>query len=87
MAWQSAIAKAQGIKVKDNVDLLKKALKKKEKRTEKSKKDWAKRETLVDKKKKGVQEKRNANMTKRRVSKKEKSDKRSKKRGHLIPKF
>jgi len=38
--WTSVLAKAQGIKIKDDASLLKKTIKKREKQKEKSKKEW-----------------------------------------------
>ena len=39
-AWDKLLLKAKGEKVKDNVALVKKALKKEEKQKKKSKKEW-----------------------------------------------
>jgi len=87
MMWKTAISKAEGVKVKDNEELLRKSLKKKEKRTEKGKKDWKRREENVERKKKGAQEKRKQNLMKRRDARQEKVKKRNKKKGRLIPGF
>jgi len=38
--WNSALAKAQGIKLQDDEKLLKKTIKRKEQKKEKSKKEW-----------------------------------------------
>lgn len=86
-AWQSALQKSEGIKVKDDPVLLKKALKKKEQRKRKSEKQWKKRENHVQKIKSDKQTKRRENIQKSIAGKKDKKLKKVIKRGRVIPGF
>merc|ERR1719383_750568 len=65
-AWQTAIDKAEGVKVKDDVELLKKSLKKQEQRKKSSKRKWEQRIEGVQKKKEGLQSKRKENLQKKK---------------------
>ncbi|KAG1672350.1 Surfeit locus protein 6 [Nymphon striatum] len=86
-AWHSAIEKASGVKVKNDPELLKNAIKMKEKRKKKSEKQWDNREKLTEKLKSTKQTKRNENIKKRITDKKQKKVKRAVKRGRIIPGF
>ena len=86
-AWLTALQRAEGIKVKDNTELLKKSLKQKEKRKLQKKSAWQDREQNVEKQMQKKQDKRKRNLKKRMDSKKEKKMKRAKKKGRLIPGF
>jgi len=85
--WKKVLSKAEGVKVRDDPDLLKRALKKKEGRVKKSKKEWKNREDQVDKRIKGQQDKRKQNILKRKTAKHEKIKKKNSKKGRLIPGF
>jgi len=85
--WKTALDKASGVKVKDDVNLLKKALKKVEKKKEKTKRDWADRVKDVKKIKDKAQEKRQKNIDKRREKTKENKMKKLKKKGRIMPGF
>lgn len=85
--WKSAFDKAEGEKVKDNPELLKKALKRREKKKEKSKNKWADRETTVKKNQDARQEKRKMNIQARKQTKKDNKLKKAKKKGRIIPGF
>jgi Surfeit locus protein 6 len=67
--WINARKKIHGEQVRDDVSLLKKALKRKEKAKTKSEKDWKSREENVRKSKEAKQKKREANLAKRREEK------------------
>ena len=85
MAWQAAIEKAEGVKVKDDVELLKKSLKKQQQKKKASKSKWEKRNSDVEKKKEGQQAKRKENIMKRKKEKKEGKVKKMVKKGRNIP--
>jgi hypothetical protein len=85
--WKTALSKAEGVKVKDDVELLRRAQKKKEKRAKQSRKAWQRREDGVAKKKQGQQAKRKQNIMKRKDAKQEKVKNKNKKRGRMIPGF
>merc|ERR1712029_978719 len=72
IAWENAMKKAQGEKVKDDVTLLKKSIKKQKQIKTSSKKKWEKRANEVKNKESAFVEKREGNMAKR---KKDKHDK------------
>merc|ERR1719383_131070 len=84
-AWQTAIDKAEGVKVKDDVELLKKSLKRQEQRKKSSKKKWEQRAENVEKKMGARQDKRKDNLQKRKKDVKDNKKKKSIKRGRLIP--
>ena len=69
-AWSTAMAKAEGVKVKDDVDLLKKSIKKIDQRKKKSKQKWEDRKESVEKRKDFKQKKRSENISKRKQDKK-----------------
>ena len=85
--WKSAISKAEGIKIKNNPDLLMKAMKRKEKMKEKNKKNWDKREDKLDQKMKERQDKRAKNIQKKKQGKRDGKITKAKKRGRVIPGF
>lgn len=61
-SWKDALAKATGVKVKDNVTLLKRSMKRDEKKKSKSQTEWKDRVDKVDADKKGKQDQRRANI-------------------------
>ena len=85
--WKSAIDKAAGVKIKDDVDLLKKSVKKLEKKKEKSRKNWDERKKAVELNQKKLQDKRKKNMDKRKEKNKENKMKKLKKKGRVLPGF
>lgn len=85
--WESVMNKAEGQKVKDNPELLKKALKKKEKMKDKRKQKWGDRVKTVEKQQKDKQKKRTDNIQKRKQAAKDKKLQKAKKKGRLIPGF
>uniref|UniRef100_T1IM52 Ribosomal RNA-processing protein 14/surfeit locus protein 6 C-terminal domain-containing protein n=1 Tax=Strigamia maritima TaxID=126957 RepID=T1IM52_STRMM len=83
--WMKVMQKAEGIKIKDNPEQLKKALKKKELRAKKSKKNWDSREEQVKEKIEKRQQKRTDNIKAKRDAKVKKKVKRAMKKGRYIP--
>ncbi|KAK3581904.1 hypothetical protein CHS0354_024216 [Potamilus streckersoni] len=87
LQWQAAIHRAEGEKVKDNPELLKKALKRKDKMKEKRKKKWDERVQQTKQRMDAKQQKRQKNIKSRKQAKIEKKIKKAKKRGRIIPGF
>ncbi|KAL3277721.1 hypothetical protein HHI36_013064 [Cryptolaemus montrouzieri] len=86
-AWKNALAKVSGEKVKDDVTLLKKSIKKKDQKHKSSKKKWQARENAVMKSKEEKQQKRQENIDKRKKTKKLTKLKKAAKKGKIIPGF
>lgn len=84
-AWNNVLAKAEGVKVKDNVELLKKTIARKEKKKKVSKAKWEERKNVLEKTKKEKQDKRTNNLLKKKKENKEKSKKKAIKKGRFIP--
>lgn len=85
--WKTAIDKAAGVKVRDDVGLLKKSLKKVEKKKEKTRKDWTERVKEGKRIKDKALDKRQKNIDKRRAITKENKTKKLKKKGRIMPGF
>lgn len=86
-AWKKAVQKASGVKVKDNPELLKKSIKRKEKLKNKSRKQWEERSKQVQQKMDKRQEKRKRNIGKKKQSRIDKKVNKAKKKGRIIPGF
>lgn len=84
-AWNNVLAKAEGVKVKDNVELLKKSIARKERQKKISKNKWEERKNTLEKTKKEKQDKRKNNLLKRKQEKKEKTRKKAIKKGRCVP--
>jgi len=65
-SWKDALAKATGTKVKDNATLLKKSIKRDEKKKGKSQAEWKDRKARVESDKQAIQDKRKANIKARK---------------------
>lgn len=84
-AWNNVLAKAEGVKVKDNVELLKKTIARKERQKKVSATKWEERKIILEKSKKEKQEKRTNNLLKKKQEKKEKTKKKAIKKGRFVP--
>lgn len=82
-AWQSALAKASGEKVKDNPELLKRTIKRKEQKKKHSANKWNSRMEKVQKSIHDRQEKRQQNIMKRKKEKKSNKLKKAAKKGRI----
>jgi len=86
-AWQNALQKSEGIKVKDDPELLKKAIKKKEAKKKQSAKKWAEREKNLKRTMEERQMKRQANIEAKKEQHKKQKQKLLVKKGRIIPGF
>ncbi|KAI6184325.1 Surfeit locus protein 6 containing protein [Aphelenchoides bicaudatus] len=82
--WDTAMKRAQGKKVKDNLVLVSKALKRKGKAKDKRKKKWDERVEKVKQDKGKKQSKRETNIAKRRDQKVKKKMDRARKKGRIV---
>ncbi|CAF0729138.1 unnamed protein product [Rotaria sordida] len=82
--WKTALAKAKGEKIRDNIQLLRKTIKKQNKRREQSAKKWQQNKSETEKRVKERQEKRKDNLQKRKDDKKAKLKKKLIKKGRLV---
>lgn len=88
MCWVYFLDKNRNLaKLKDDPDLLKKNLKRKEGRKAKSRKKWQDRQRTVTHHKAEKQEKRRMNLEKRVDAKRQKSVEIAKKKGRFVPGF
>nr|XP_020475175.1 surfeit locus protein 6 [Monopterus albus] len=85
MRWTNMLYKAEGIKIKDDEDMLRTALKRKEKMRAQRKKRWNKRSENVTEKMQQRQDKRRKNIQKRNQVKTEKKKDRARKKGRVLP--
>lgn len=83
--WTNLLYKAEGLKIKDNEDMLRVALKRKEKRRSQRKKKWDERSEKVIEKMQQRQDKRKRNIKKRIQQKMEKKKDRARKKGRVLP--
>jgi len=86
-SWHKALLQTEGVKVKDDPELLKKTIKRKEKIKNKSSRDWDERKDKVDKRMKERQDKRTKNIKSKKQSNKDSKIKKSKKKGRVLPGF
>lgn len=86
-AWQNALQKAQGIKVRDDPNMLKKSIKKQDQKKRKTQKEWQERDEKVEKKKQDRQDKRKKNIQAKKQSRIDQKVKKAKKKGRIIPGF
>ncbi|XP_005990682.1 surfeit locus protein 6 [Latimeria chalumnae] len=85
MQWTNVLYKAEGIKIKDNEEMLKTALKQKEKRKAQRQKRWEKRTRTVLEKMQQRQDKRSKNIQKKKRSKVEGRKDKARKKGRVLP--
>ncbi|KAL7838338.1 hypothetical protein AOLI_G00267420 [Acnodon oligacanthus] len=84
MRWTNILYKAEGMKIKDNEDLLRASLKRKEKRKAQRTKKWMERSHHVVEKMQQRQDKRRRNIQKRKQSKIEKRKQRARKKAETV---
>uniref|UniRef100_A0A673J8V9 Surfeit 6 n=1 Tax=Sinocyclocheilus rhinocerous TaxID=307959 RepID=A0A673J8V9_9TELE len=84
MRWTNVLYKAEGMKIKDNEELLCASLKKEKMKAQKKKK-WAQRSQQVVEKMQKRQDKRRRNIKKRKDAKMEKRKQRARKKGCVLP--
>ncbi|CAJ0581606.1 unnamed protein product, partial [Mesorhabditis spiculigera] len=82
--WKKVLQQAEGKKVRDNVDLLKKAMKRKEKTKDRTKKKWGERTTAVEEKVAKKQDKRDTNLQKRKDDVKKRKMDKLRKKGRIL---
>ncbi|KAM9338196.1 surfeit locus protein 6 [Symphorus nematophorus] len=85
MKWTNMLYKAEGIKIKDDEDMLRSSLKRKEKRRAQRKKNWDKRSQNIVEKMQQRQDKRKKNIQRRKQAKTEKKKERARKKGRVLP--
>lgn len=83
--WTNLLYKAEGIKIKDNEDMLHTSLKRKEKMRSQRKKKWEQRSESVIEKMQQRQDKRKKNIQKRKQVKVEKKKNKARKKGRVLP--
>ncbi|XP_074066891.1 surfeit locus protein 6 [Macrotis lagotis] len=85
MKWTNLLYKAEGVKIRDNEELLKAALKRKEKRRAQRKRQWEKRTAHVVEKMQQRQDKRRRNLRKKKVANIERRKAKARKKGRILP--
>ncbi|XP_060107646.1 surfeit locus protein 6 [Heteronotia binoei] len=85
MRWTNVLYKAEGVKIHDDENRLKKALKRKEQRKAQRQKQWGKRTEQVVEKMQQRQEKRRKNIQKKKVAKIERKKSKARKKGRILP--
>lgn len=84
IAWNVAIQKAEGLKVKDDVELLKKSVRKIRNAKNRSKKKWEERENSKVQNMEEAQKKRKMNLLNKKKEKKKKKMKKLIKKGRVV---
>uniref|UniRef100_V9KZK4 Surfeit locus protein 6 n=1 Tax=Callorhinchus milii TaxID=7868 RepID=V9KZK4_CALMI len=85
MKWTNALYRAEGVKIKDNEEMLKIALKRKEKLKAQRQKNWEKRTEQVVEKMQHRQNKRQRNLKKKKLAKIERKKDKARKKGRVLP--
>ncbi|XKL67523.1 hypothetical protein PGB90_003014 [Kerria lacca] len=85
IAWKNMFIKTEGLKIKDDCQLLKKSLAKKQAKKKSSEKKWKQRVKTIEKQKLEKQKKRTENVNKRLQEKKKKKFKKAIKKGRYVP--
>ncbi|XP_011602952.1 surfeit locus protein 6 homolog [Takifugu rubripes] len=83
--WTNLLYKAEGIKIKDDEEMLRTALKKKEQKRAQRKKKWAELSGNLAEKMQQRQDKRTRNIQKRKQLKTEKKKNKARKKGRVLP--
>lgn len=87
IAWNKALSKSEGVKVKDNPELLKKTIKKEIQQKQKSKRKWDTRIEGMKNRREEKQKKRMENIEARKKQVKINKLKKAAKKGRIIPGF
>lgn len=87
IAWNRALSKSEGVKVKDNPELLKKTIKKEIQQKQKSKRKWDARIEGMKNRRDEKQKKRLENIEARKKQVKNNKLKKAAKKGRIIPGF
>ncbi|KAG7477263.1 hypothetical protein MATL_G00092340 [Megalops atlanticus] len=85
MKWTNVLYKAEGLKIKDNEDLLRTSLKRKEKMRSQRKRRWEHRSVHVLEKMQHRQDKRRKNIQKQKRGKVERRKEKARKKGRVLP--
>ncbi|XP_015277084.1 PREDICTED: surfeit locus protein 6 [Gekko japonicus] len=85
MRWTNVLYKAEGVKIHDDENRLKKAVKRKEQRKTQRQKQWEKRTEQVVEKMQQRQDKRRKNLQKKKLAKMERKKSKARKRGRVLP--
>ncbi|XP_053195880.1 surfeit locus protein 6 isoform X2 [Scomber japonicus] len=85
MKWTNMLYKAEGLKIKDDEDMLRASLKKKEKNRTQRQKKWNQRSENIVEKMQHRQDKRRRNLLKQKKAKTEKKKNRARKKGRVLP--
>ncbi|GIX76581.1 hypothetical protein CEXT_114511 [Caerostris extrusa] len=83
--WKKAILLSENKKLKDDPELLKKSLKRKEKIKKKSAKEWQERKERVEERQQKRQKKRTKNIREKKKGKMDHKKKLAKKKGKIVP--
>ena len=81
--WKSALLKAEGVKLKDDPKLLKKAMKRREQKKQSSQRKWEEREKMLAKQMKDRQDKRSKNIARKKEGRASKKIQKAKKCGRV----
>ncbi|XP_048368249.1 surfeit locus protein 6 isoform X2 [Sphaerodactylus townsendi] len=85
MRWTNVLYKAEGVKIRDDEDRLKAALKRKEQRRAQRQNQWEKRTEQVVEKMQERQDKRHKNLQKKKLAKMERKKSKARKKGRVLP--
>ncbi|XP_066466866.1 surfeit locus protein 6 [Tiliqua scincoides] len=85
MQWTNVLYKAEGVKIRDDEERLKAALRRKEKRKAQRKRQWEKRTEQVVEKMQQRQDKRRKNLRKKKLAKEERKKTKARKKGRILP--
>ncbi|XP_078065935.1 surfeit locus protein 6 [Mustelus asterias] len=83
--WTNVLYKAEGLKIKDNEEMLRASLKRKEKHKAQRQKSWEKRTQHVVEKMQQRQDKRTRNIMKKKHAKIERKKDKARKKGRVLP--
>ncbi|XP_066111931.1 surfeit locus protein 6 [Saccopteryx bilineata] len=85
MQWTNVLYKAEGLKIRDNEQLLQAALKRKEKRRAQRQRQWEKRTAHVVEKMQRRQDQRRQNLRRKKAAKAERRLEKARKKGRVLP--